>query len=593
MIIQPADLAWDESGAPFNTRYGDIYSSRDAAAEVVRAFIEPAAIPDKLSHGTHLTVAELGFGTGLNFVVLAELARRSGTRLHFLSAELHPMRSADLERLRDRCPEQSRHLMDELVRQWPPLLHGWHRREFAGGRIVLSLWFGDVDDFLTRLDEDQAHGVDAWFLDGFAPDRNPAMWSEPVLERIARTSRTGATVSTFTSVGRVRRGLEAAGFEMRRVDQRPVKRESLAGVLRIPGRDLRRPDVLQVIGGGIAGCSLAAHLARRGIAVRLLEPRGQLATGASQMSAAQHSRLLADGSPVADWRAASHLYSTTFTRALEGVTATGAIQLPGPNADLERLERTLACYRESGDWLRWADAGQVADLAGDVWRPATGGLWFPDAAVVDLSRLCAELARTPGITVDCSDTPEPGTPVIWCNAHGIRDLPDAAGIPLHTLWGQADIIELMTPPRIALLGDGYILPQDRQCVVGSTYEYSPWDPDRASEKNLLRLAGQHYRRIGYQRAARLTTSDRMPLVGRFGDGWMSAAHGSMGATSAHLAAAVVQSLVMGWAPPVSRAVREAIAPDRFARRIARKLGRRSGSQAETGPAPISSRSPAR
>ena len=217
MIVSPAELAWDAAGAPFSTRYGDIYGSHDAATEVHRVFIEPAGLNHRLVSQTHLAVAELGFGSGLNFLTLAGLALATGCRLHFLSAELHPFRSTDLARLRSRCPEGARSLMDELLRGWPPLLAGWHRRYLAGGQVILSLWFGEVAGFLQRLQADQTHGIDAWLLDGFAPDRNPAMWTEEVFNGMAAASRTGATITTFTSVGRVRRGLEAAGFRMRRV----------------------------------------------------------------------------------------------------------------------------------------------------------------------------------------------------------------------------------------------------------------------------------------------------------------------------------------------------------------------------------------
>ncbi len=574
MIVEPAELTWDASGAPFNTRYDDIYSSRDAANEVLRAFIDPAGIPDKFANGIDLTVAELGFGTGLNFVTLADLAKRAGRRLHFISAELHPLRPTDLARLRGRCPESARSLMDALIEQWPPLLAGWHRRELADGQIVLSLWFGDVADFLLRLEQDHAYGIDAWFLDGFAPDRNPAMWRDAAFQHIAASSRTGATVTTFTSVGRVRRGLESAGFDMRRVDQRPFKRESLAGVLRRSGRAATSPQQVQVVGAGIAGCSLAAHFARRGTEVRLLEPYGRIAMGASMMCAAQHSRLLADGSPIAAWRAASHLYSEAFTRRRDGVNPTGLVQLPGPNADLERLERLFACYAPSGDWLRWSSREEITDVAGRSWAPATSGLWYPDAPVVNLDRLCHDLIETPGIRLEFSQQVESDIPVIWCNAQGIAAVSGFETIPLHMLWGQADIVELGEPPRTGILGDGYVLPFAKNCIVGSTYEYTPWDPEKATTTNLARINSDTVKWRGRMRASRLTTSDRMPLIGKLGAHWVSTAHGSMGATSAHLAASVVQSLVMGWVPPVTPEVLETVAPDRFARRASKKVSGR-------------------
>ncbi|MCP5182424.1 MAG: tRNA (5-methylaminomethyl-2-thiouridine)(34)-methyltransferase MnmD [Pseudomonadales bacterium] len=567
MTITPADLAWKDADTPFNTRFQDIYFSTDAQAEVHRVFLEPAGLPTRVNREPRLTVAEFGFGSGLNFIVLATLARQAGCRLHFLSAELNPFRRTDLARTRGRYTDSAQRAMfDELVTNYPPLLPGWHRRSLGNGAITVSLFFGDVRDFVTELAARHAYGVDAWLLDGFAPDRNPRMWEDDLFPTMAATSRNAATVTTFTSAGRVRRGLEQAGFAMRRVDQRPIKRESLAGVCENQSPRPVPPSCVQVLGGGIAGCSVAAHLALQGIAVRLVEPMGQLATHASSMRAAQHARLLADGSVQAGWRAASHLYSLAFTRGRQGLRSGGAVQLPGPNATVDKLERIARTYADSGDWLAWADARTIGGLTGWPTRHSQPGLYFPDAPAVDLKLLSCDLASTPGITIEYGAGADPALPTVYAFAHGAIRHPQFGHYRLHALWGQLETVTMSTPPALPVLGDGYLLPWDDCVMVGSTYEYTPWRPEAATTHNLAKLAGLDFTWRGRQRAARLTTPDRMPLVGSLGEQWVSLAHGSMGATSAHLAGALVQSSIMGWIAPVSVDVAGSVDPARFGRR---------------------------
>jgi tRNA 5-methylaminomethyl-2-thiouridine biosynthesis bifunctional protein len=575
MKIEPAALTWNDQGAPYNTRFNDIYFSADGAREVARVFMEPAGIDARLRNSARMTIAELGFGSGLNFVTLAAAAIKAGCRLHFMSVELHPFRKADLKQTRARYSDDTElSILDDLTSDYPALLPGWHRRLLGNGWITLSIYFGEVSVFAEELRSRHLHGVDAWLLDGFAPDRNPDMWNDSLFEAMARCSRTGATVTTFTSVGRVRRGLETAGFTMRRVDQRPMKRESLAGLWTGKRDAPAIPECVQVFGGGIAGCSLAAHLATQGIGVRLVEPRSALATGASQMCAVQHARLLPDGSPLADWRVSSHLYSLAFTHGHEGVHSIGALQLPGPNLDIDRLERTFACYGDSGDWLQWCDTEEVTRLAGVLSARSAAGLLFVGAPVVELDRLCRSLTTHPAIDVNLDGELDPTLPTVWACAQGYSEITALQSLPTHTLWGQTDRVSMTDPPALAIIGDGYLAPCRDVVMVGSTFEYSAWEPQLATTTNIARLLGQPHAWLGRQRAARLTAPDRMPIIGPIGTDWITTAHGSMGATSAHMAAAVIQSQIMGWLPPLDTKVIRTIDPGRFAARAARRLRHR-------------------
>lgn len=214
----------------------------------------------------------------------------NGSRLHFISVEKYPLTQADLRKALAAWPELS-HLSQDLIDQWPLPVSGCHRLLFADGRISLDLWFGDIKEMLPQVPHPATGLVDAWYLDGFSPAKNPEMWTQDLFDDLARLARPDATLSTFTCAGFVRRGLIAAGFAMKKVKGHGSKREMLAGVRegKVPQQSIapwyarpagREGEVL-IIGGGIASAMTALSLVERGRHVTLLCEDGEPASGAS------------------------------------------------------------------------------------------------------------------------------------------------------------------------------------------------------------------------------------------------------------------------------------------------------------------------
>ncbi|MEM7406364.1 MAG: tRNA (5-methylaminomethyl-2-thiouridine)(34)-methyltransferase MnmD [Pseudomonadota bacterium] len=578
-LLMPAEIEWRDTQC-YAPRFGDIYASADAQAEVERVFVEPCGVSQLSTRYGRITIAELGFGTGLNFVVTAARVLRDTTaHMHFISIEGHPLAQSDWERMRaqyhSRLP-----LYDRLADHAPPLLRGWHRREFCGGRIVLSVFHGDVLDGLAELAAGQSAGVDAWYLDGFAPARNPDMWSAEVFAAAARTAHEGTTVGTFTSAGSVRRALSAVGFEMQRVDQRPHKRESLAGVFKKarPRRASVAPVAVTVLGAGIGGALVARDLAQQGAAVTVVDPDGP-AAGASRIPAAiMHARLLADGSATAEYRVAAYHHAGARLAAMNGVTPQPVVQICGPNLSENKLRRIAARYipeePPEGYWLALLEGGAVATHTG--LTDAGPGLLFPCANLIDLPTLVTALLDHTGIEVR-RDLPgaHPEHPMVVCNGLGaLETLPDL-GLELAHVHGQLDRVSMpQTTAASALVGNGYFVPGERSCIVGATYEYAPWDPGRATAANIeknIQLLDSGVRPLSRYRATRAVTSDRLPIIGQVSDNlWMATGFGSMGTTAAPLAAAEVCSALMGWLPPLSARVRQALDPHRFRARQQRR-----------------------
>lgn len=578
-LLEPAEIEWRD-GQCFAPRFGDIYASADAEAEVNRVFVEPCGLPELSARFPRLTVGELGFGTGLNFVVTAErLLRYSSARLHFVSVERHPLGVADWCRAMQRYRHRFS-LYEELAAQAPPLLAGWHRRTFADGRVVLSVFHGDALEGLTDLAGRQWSSVDAWFLDGFAPDRNPAMWSPEVLSTVARTAHHGTTVSTFSAAGHVRRSLEAVGFAMRRVDQRPHKRESLAGLFaaHTPRRASSAPTAVTVLGGGLGGALVSRDLAIQGSAVTVCDPHGPASGGSSIPAALMHARLLGDGSPTAEYRVSAYHHAAARLHGEHGVTAQAVLQVCGPNLNEAKLRRIAAAYlpanTPSHDWLELLESDTVIERTRGAFNGP--GLMFPGAKLIDLPILVHALLDHADIEVraDYAALPD-DQPVIVCNGlAALQTLPELS-LEVAAVHGQLDRVS--APGGVqsaAVVGNGYFVPGETSCVVGATYEYAPWEHGRATSANLDKNRGLTALTpipLERHRATRAVTSDRLPLVGHVRDNvWIATGFGSMGTTAAPLAAAEVCSALTGWVRPLSARVREALNPHRFKARQHRR-----------------------
>ncbi|WP_199252039.1 bifunctional tRNA (5-methylaminomethyl-2-thiouridine)(34)-methyltransferase MnmD/FAD-dependent 5-carboxymethylaminomethyl-2-thiouridine(34) oxidoreductase MnmC [Aeromonas veronii] len=297
--LHHARLDWNEAGTPVSSDFGDVYFSNDNGLSETRyVFLQQNRLPARFSHhdSDSFVIGETGFGTGLNFLAtmqaFLEQAPQSGngSRLHFISFEKYPLTQDDLRKALAAWPELG-HLSQDLIAQWPLPVSGCHRLHFAGGRIRLDLWFGDIKDMMPQVPHRAEGLVDAWYLDGFSPAKNPEMWTQELFDGLARLARPDCSIATFTCAGFVRRGLIAAGFAMKKVKGHGSKREMLVGdrtdkqpqqtIVPWYARPAGRAGEVVIIGGGIASAMMALSLVERGRKVTLLCADGEPATGAS------------------------------------------------------------------------------------------------------------------------------------------------------------------------------------------------------------------------------------------------------------------------------------------------------------------------
>ncbi|WP_032114703.1 bifunctional tRNA (5-methylaminomethyl-2-thiouridine)(34)-methyltransferase MnmD/FAD-dependent 5-carboxymethylaminomethyl-2-thiouridine(34) oxidoreductase MnmC [Candidatus Arsenophonus nilaparvatae] len=287
--ISQAKLSWNEQDIPISEHFGDVYYSNQNGLEESRyVFLAGNQLPNRFfSHSAkQYVIAETGFGTGLNFMAVCQLFiqfRQQAPNnqlqlLHYISFEKYPLSITDLLRVHQCWPELAT-FSKQICRQWPQSLPGCHRIVMENGAIILDLWFGDINIQLPQLKSNFFNKIDSWFLDGFAPAKNPQMWSEQLFTTMANWGRDGCTFATFTSAGIVRRGLEKAGFQVKKIKGFGRKREMLTGQLLANQQSDPQPwfarqaasttEDIAIIGGGIASMMTALALLRRGSQVTL------------------------------------------------------------------------------------------------------------------------------------------------------------------------------------------------------------------------------------------------------------------------------------------------------------------------------------
>ncbi len=590
--IAPADISWRD-GHPYATAYDDTYYSEHydplGIDEVHRVFLQPAQLEKRADQDT-ITIAELGFGTGLNFLVTADWVQQlTSARLNFISFEAHPLATVDWTRCAQLRGGVLNHARD-LSQAAPPLLSGWHHRVFANGRIRLSVFHGRAEAGLALLAQSldpTESAIDAWYLDGFAPDRNPEMWTEPVMQQIGQLTRTGGHITTFTAAGQVRRAMMAAGFVVTKIDQRPNKRESLHGLMTTENQrsdgmgkakrkiDKKLPVVIH--GAGIAGASLARHFADAGQAVTVYDPKGPASGASSIRQAILHPRLLGDGTPVGAYRLAAFHYATNYLARFNGYNRTGVLHVESDDQHQPKFARVMDFYDAHAvtqDWLIPFASEDATREFNTQFHNQT--LFFPQGAVIDLPTICAELLDHPGIDVRKEEAKiEPSTPTFVCTATAANTLPGFEWLEINKVAGRLhEIHHTETTLSVPIVGNGYAVPSSGSTMIGSTYEYSPWEDQDALDHNIREnkayLPRQH--RVGKQQyGERALTSDRNPIVGRLAANlWMSAGHGSIGTSSAPYAAAILAHQHLGFAPVATSDELKMLDPNRFKERQQRR-----------------------
>ncbi|MDE1152877.1 MAG: bifunctional tRNA (5-methylaminomethyl-2-thiouridine)(34)-methyltransferase MnmD/FAD-dependent 5-carboxymethylaminomethyl-2-thiouridine(34) oxidoreductase MnmC [Micavibrio sp.] len=609
MALIPARLQWSDDGAIESADYGDVYFQREKGMDESRyVFLQGNKLQERFAalHG-NFSIGETGFGSGLNFLLTAKLFLEhapADARLTFVSIEKHPIEKADLAKVYEYFGELAP-LPELVLAQYPPLIDGFHTLQFMGGRIRLLLLLGDIAAMLPQLNGT----FDCWFLDGFAPVKNPDMWGDAIYAAIAARTKPGGTLATFSSAGHVRRGLAATGFKVRKIKGFGFKWSMT--IAQMPG-DTPRPQRrhIAVIGGGIAGCAAAYALKQRGHDVTIIDRRNMLAAETSGNPVGiVYPKLTVDAAPLGRF----HGHAFSFTRNLLGMLKLpswkpcGVLHLDISADDAARTKLLL----------------DKNTFPANYAAPDTKGIWQEMAGFLEPPEFCAALAEnvprifaksigklnktTNGWMVvdDAGNTIITADIVVIAAGYDSKRFAETAWLPLQPMRGQVTLLRetpASAPLAKVICHEGYITPalNGIHCI-GATFakeepDNSPPRPadDAANIAQLQKylpefgLAGKDI--AGHRAGTRAATPDKIPMAGpcpdydafvatfeslriknephdgtpTYHDGlYLMTGFGAHGMTGAPLAAEVIATGISHEPSPVPQDLLAHIWPERF------------------------------
>ena len=616
------ELDWSDTGVPRARAFDDTYFSRDGGlAESEAVFLRGCGLPDAWKGRQRYAICELGFGTGLNALAVWrawKTSREPNAILHMCSIEAFPLAVKDAARAHAAFPELEP-LSSQLLSHWPVRAAAPQRLWFPEDGFALTVVIGEAAQALDALDG----CFDAWFLDGFAPARNAAMWTPRVFERIAALSAPGARLATFTVAGDVRRNLEACGF---RVEKKPgfgAKRERLEATLAnaapaehpLYPSGAANPKRVAILGAGIAGAAVAAALSRRNVETILLDAAPATGAGASGNPwALVAPRLDRDASPVSEMFLAAYLDAIATYNALgpDAFTSCGLEERPGA-----REAAVIAAMLDDPplppDWLaRLAESTALYPQAGVVNPRAAIDAFMRDAELMDEAPVAALERAGEGWRLMAPDGRArlKADAVVLACGPGLAAFEPASFLPLQFSRGQIEWGPVRGAPARALLGPCFAAPCANGLVFGATFDRVETDclvsADADSRQRnldaLARLDPDLAARLNHdaltsRAALRVSTPDRAPVAGLMPDAsaWLNqnapiahgrpppslpapaldgvyviGALGARGFMLAPLLGELIAGEMFGEPPILSRRARETLHPARFLHRALRK-----------------------
>jgi tRNA 5-methylaminomethyl-2-thiouridine biosynthesis bifunctional protein len=547
LALQTASLSW-QNDAPFSEDFGDIYFNPQAGIpESLAVFIEPTQLAKRLQQDTCLefSIIETGFGAGVNFLLAAATFAQHGhapTWLNYTAIEAYPLQHTDLVRIHNQLGWPDKSLLSHLLQHFPPAVRGVYRLCWPHQRICLTLWWMDLHEALPQLQVK----ADAWFLDGFAPSKNPSMWSDAIYPQLARCSNPQARFSTFTASSQVRQGLQQAGFVVNKVKGFEYKRHRLEGYWPATAISLSHNRHIHIqphpigsthsrhvtiVGSGISGCVTARAFAEQGYFVQVIDAAPQIAHGASGNSqAALFTQLSIHNSPYNQFQHAAYAFARQVIRPAStpwsGLQWSGLINLPAQTRDFRKQAQLANTRLWPENWMRIVSAQEASELAGIPILQ--DGMFYPLSARIYPARLCQQLLAHPRIELLSSQqvvklqwtapgwrlhiqqaTPTLNHPaldhpgrgqhtletglLILCTAEATATLLTDCRLPLRPMRGQVTEIaenSLSKALRCIVSGQTYVMPSHQGYhLLGATYDHHDLLDDVRDDDHLRNLAG--------------------------------------------------------------------------------------------------------
>jgi tRNA 5-methylaminomethyl-2-thiouridine biosynthesis bifunctional protein len=622
IVPSSAEVRFDDDSIPTSVKYTDSYYSKSGGYdEAYSVYIKGCNLPEAWQGLDKFVIAELGFGTGLNFLCVWELWNKTRPKngiLHFISFEQFPLVEADCMRALSNWPQLA-FLKQKLLRKWPKRANGLQRIWFAEDRVCLTLIIGDATKTLPKQD----FAANAWFLDGFSPKTNPELWSVSVLSEVRRLSKAGARIGTYTVAKTVRDNLQTVGFSPRKCEGFGRKRERLEAFLDGSSADksIDRPKSALIIGGGIAGSAIAFALSHRDVECTIIDDDEKgIIKASNNMAGLIMPRLdrlnskearffraafidalcvldslehfVKSVKPFSDKKCdqrtdlAPHENSIEMALALvsDCFDQTGVIELPRSIRDQEKFEQ----FEKDAPL-----PSEMLSFKGKNLYHKSGGIVYPSNILNAMTQMASKIYDKIAKVEKNSDgkfqaNNISGEPIcsadicIIANGQGIHDFLD---VDQYALDGRAGVVCFAKADwpenELPIGGKSYCLPHESGVLFGATFV-----PQKLNEKATV-LADSFDRNLELLReylpnlatkidrggisgraSMRVVTKDRMPIAGQIpeiADLYVLGALGSRGFSTASICAEVIASMACGDPMPLERELLDLIAPMRFAK----------------------------
>jgi tRNA 5-methylaminomethyl-2-thiouridine biosynthesis bifunctional protein len=616
-------LNWTPNKTPIHTGFSDKYYAEEGGLDEARyVYVGQNNLEERFTQSETFVVSELGFGTGLNFLATLQAWKRARKRpsqiLHYISTELYPLESAAIREALS--PWTSLDIeREEFLRVYSPVIRnlalnqdferspakGIHRFNLGHG-VFLTLLIGDALQMLKQVQ----FKSDAWFLDGFSPRKNPAMWSLDLFQDVVRLSNPGATFATFTAAGHVRRNLQSVGFDVQKFEGFGRKKEMLKGRLRLadsisPKNKKKRA---LIIGAGLAGSSTAFELAERNWDVVIVDRHAQAASESSGNPWGMYYPLLTKHrSALSEFSLQAYDYllrrlhanTTNETSTLEALHTHGILQLKRRDKDFDRYTSAMEWVEPAAALMTRLSPDDASKLAGI--RLNEEGVFFPQAGCLQPADFCrtqinahSKIRFVPHVEVNTSNlqweslsrtwilqTPQEAIEadtVIFCNASGAKQFPWSSHLKLGVNRGQLCEVKASASSsklKTILAGDFYLTPDNQgQHLLGATYDRENLDLVVKESDNLDLISRTHLASpdldlipesiVSSRTAHRTSTVTKLPIVGILdsapGPVAVNIGHGSRGIVYAPLSSQILADLLSDMPMAASLSMLEMLKP---------------------------------
>ena len=589
----------------FSEDFQDVYHSKQGALDqALSVFIEGNSLNSRWKdRKSNFSICELGFGFGISFSETAKEWKKINQEqiLHYTSIEKTPVSKAQLVESHNHIfktltiNSDYNQITNSLLNQYPKNIRGFHRIFFQEFRILLTLIFEDVEVALSQIYAEQ----DAWFLDGFSPQKNPKMWDENIFKQIYELTTPQGTFATYSVSRIVKDNATKAGFTIKVQEGFGAKKHKLCGIKNIDkASHTKKGKNIAIIGGGISGFSIALALSKRNIKCTVFEKENSHSLGASSnQSAVIMPQLSSKIDDLSEFYLHGYLHTISELRKIHDTYPLASLDLNGALRIASAKKWTTVRERfidlglnEIGKTLTSSEINSLCNI-----RQNKDGILFFEAGSVKPKDVIESIIKTYNTKIkikydseikDLNDLSNSGfSDIIFANAYHAAYMSETSWLPVEKIKGQLFSASIKNSednqkPKIPICYDGYITPiANSPChIIGASYEHNKheteFDLQTANDlsQRLTKNTGLCIDQIIEGKVCFRTTSpDRLPMIGKhcnksgefYDNLYISLGHGSRGMVSCFIAGEIIADEILEQQPPIPLHIKNALSPMRY------------------------------